>query len=70
MTSAITSVKVGDWIRFVRGGQLVIDQVAYIVPRGSWDSTPEVMTIHNGRVIMDCVLEVRKPVHSPETGGQ
>lgn len=53
-------VAVGDWIRFMCGGRLVIDEVAYIVPRASWDSTPEAMTVAHGRVRFDDVVELRR----------
>ncbi len=51
--------QVGDWIRFMCGGRLVIDEVAYIVQRASWDSTPELITVAHGRVRYDDVLECR-----------
>jgi hypothetical protein len=54
------NVKVGDWIRFMHGGRLVIDEVAYLVPRASWDSTLEAMTVANGQVGFDRILERRE----------
>ena len=50
---------IGDWIRFMHGGRLVIDEVAYLVPRASWDSTIEAMTQAHGRVRIDDILETR-----------
>jgi hypothetical protein len=52
--------QVGDWIRFMRGGRLVVDEIAYIVPRGLWNSTPEAMTLNHGQVPFESVLEVRR----------
>lgn len=54
------TARVGDWIRFLHGGHLVIDEVAYLVPRANWDSTIEAMTVANGRVRMEDILEVRR----------
>lgn len=55
-------VEVGDWVRFMRGGCLVIGSVAYLVPRASWDSTIELMTAEHGQVGLDDVVECRKPL--------
>ena len=52
-------VAVGDWIRFMHGGKLVIDEVAYLVRRASWDSTQDAMTVSSGQIDMDDILEVR-----------
>ncbi|HEX8030298.1 MAG TPA: hypothetical protein VF491_17610 [Vicinamibacterales bacterium] len=60
------NVQVGDWIRFMRGGQLVVGTVAYIVPRKrGYDSTPEAMTIEHGQVSYDDIIELRRgePTH-------
>lgn len=51
---------VGDWIRFMSGGRLVIDQIAYIVPRAPWDSTPEAMTLTHGCVRVEDIIERRQ----------
>ena len=53
-------VAVGDWIRFMNDGQLVIDEVAYIVPRSRFDSTPEAMTVAYGQVSFGNIVEMRK----------
>jgi hypothetical protein len=53
------NIQVGDWIRFMRGGAVVISAVLYLVPRAPWDSTPEAMT-EIGQVSFKDVLEVRK----------
>lgn len=50
--------KVGDWIRFMQGGRVVIAAVLYIVPRSSFDSTREAMT-EIGQVCFDSILEIR-----------
>ena len=52
-------MRVGDWVRFMHGGRLVIDEIAYLVPRASWDSTIEAMTLRHGRVRIEDVLELR-----------
>lgn len=52
-------IQIGDWIRFRRGGALVIGQVEYITPRSSWDST---LSYHTelGEVEADGILERRQ----------
>ena len=60
MTGVADAPKVGDWIRFMHGGRLVIDEVAYIVPRSPWDSTPEALTVAAGPVPLDRIVEVRR----------
>ena len=50
---------VGDWIRFMYQGHLVIDEIAYLVPRASWDSTIQAVTVAHGQVPLDSVLETR-----------
>ena len=59
------TVQVGDWIRFMHLGALVIDEVAYLVPRASWDSTLEAMTVRHGRVRMEDVWERREREREP-----
>lgn len=62
MTPAeIVACVVGDWVRFMHNGRLVIDEVAYLVPRASWDSTIEAMTVAHGRVPIAEILERREP---------
>ena len=55
-----TDLAPGDWIRFLHCGCLVVDVVAYVVPRATWDSTPEAITVHHGQVPRDHVIEVRR----------
>lgn len=54
------TLQVGDWVRVQRGGRLVVAVVDYIVPRATWDSTPEAQTVDHGRVSFDEVLERRR----------
>lgn len=56
----LNSPQPGDWIRFMSGGRLVIDEIAYIVPHASWDSTTEAMTVSHGRVPFVDILERRE----------
>ena len=60
MTSVADEPKVGDWIRFMHGGRLVIDEVAYLVPRSPYDSTVEAHTIMSGQVSFEWVVELRR----------
>lgn len=57
---AAEAVAVGDWIRFMHLGRLVVDEVAYLVPRASWDSTTEAMTQAHGRVRVEDIIERRQ----------
>ena len=57
--------QVGDWIRFRRGGVLVIGQVEYITPRFHWDSTPNFHT-DLGETTQDGILEIRAKFQRPE----
>ena len=50
--------KVGDWIRFMHGGRVVIAAVLYLVSRSRWDNTVEAMT-EIGQVSFDSILERR-----------
>ena len=54
-----TDIRVGDWVRFLRHGQLTISVVCYLVPRSPWDSTREAMT-EIGQVSFDAIVEVRR----------
>jgi hypothetical protein len=54
------SAAVGDWIRFMHDGKLVIDEIAYLVPRAAWDSTIEAVTLAHGQVSLDSVRELRR----------
>ena len=58
-------MSVGDWIRFMHSGRLVIDEIAYLIPRASWDSTIEAMTVSHGRVRLDDGLERRPQQAQP-----
>lgn len=62
-------VRVGDWVRFYRGGLLVLGVVEYIVPRAPWDSTPEAVT-SLGQIPFDAVLEVRRVAPRDEQEGK
>ena len=63
-------VATGDWIRFMHGGRLVIDEVAYLVRRASWDSTLDAMTVSSGAIDMDSILEVRHKLTLKKTEAQ
>lgn len=51
--------RVGDWIRFMYGGRLVIDEIAYVGQRSAFDSTPTYMTTQHGFIAVDSILERR-----------
>lgn len=55
--------KVGDWIRFMHGGRLVIAMIAYLRPRSAWDSTVVYVTDTDGTVALESILELRPGVH-------
>lgn len=52
--------QVGDWVRFMNNGRLVIDEIAYIVPRSSWDKTPQAVTTQHGTVDFEYIQEMRR----------
>lgn len=51
-------IRVGDWVRFYRSGQMVIGEVRYIIPRQPWERSGTLAT-DAGTVAADAVLEVR-----------
>ena len=53
-----SDIKVGDWVRFYRGGVLVIGVVEYIRERKAWERADELQTTA-GAVNADYVLESR-----------
>jgi hypothetical protein len=50
--------KVGDWVRFQRGGELVIAKVEYLRPAKRWPNDVEVVT-DLGTTHADHIVEVR-----------
>ena len=66
--SDLPVIKVGDWIRFMYGGRVVIAPVLYLVPKVKFDSTREALT-EFGQVSFDAVLEVRKAGHDGSARG-
>jgi hypothetical protein len=52
-------VKVGDWVRFYRNGELVLGVVQYVKPGRLSYSAREVCT-DTGAVAEDVILEVRR----------
>jgi hypothetical protein len=54
------NVQVGDWVRFMRDGRLVIGIVQYVKPR-STSQWKDVVVTEVGPVDIDQVLEIRKP---------
>lgn len=54
------TVDVGDWVRFMSDGRLVVAVVQYLKARASWERHDSVVT-EIGPVSVDHILEVRKP---------
>lgn len=48
--------KVGDWVRIMRGGSLVLAEVRYVVDDG-WE--PRYTLDHHGSAVNEDLLEVR-----------
>jgi len=48
---------IGTWIRFYNNGQLVIDVITYV--EQTFIKTYEYLTLHNGSVSEDSILESR-----------
>lgn len=63
-------IEIGDWIRFQRGGSLVIGSVVYLEPRARWDSTLRPVTAEYGPIDAEYVLEVRPPLPPVGRGPQ
>lgn len=53
-----TKVRPGDWVRFARGGQLVVGVVAYVRREDRWPQRWEAVT-DAGHVYYEHILEVR-----------
>lgn len=60
-------IEVGDWVRFSRGGALVIDEVYYIKRRHSWDPALILVTAQHGDVAPGSVLEARRVSKQPDS---
>ena len=58
-----TELSVGDWVRFMRNGQLVIDEIVYVRPRGqrhrAYVPRDVYVTCAHGAIEPDDVLELR-----------
>lgn len=53
---------VGDWVRFLHCGKLVIDIVVYLTPRSHYDHKMEAVTSRYGQISFTHALEVRKSI--------